>query len=35
VIGEDEMQTSQLTLKHMKSGEQSQFEISALIEKLV
>jgi histidyl-tRNA synthetase len=34
VIGEDEMQTGQLTLKHMKSGEQSQFDISALIAKL-
>lgn len=34
VIGEDEMQTGQLTLKDMMSGEQSQFEISALIAKL-
>ena len=34
VIGEDEMQTGQLTLKNMMSGEQSQFEISALIAKL-
>jgi histidyl-tRNA synthetase len=34
VIGEDEMQAGQLTLKDMTSGEQSQFEISALIAKL-
>ena len=34
VVGEDEMQTKQLTLKDMKSGEQSQFQISALIAKL-
>ena len=34
VIGEDEMQTGQLTLKHMKSGEQSQSDVSALIAKL-
>ncbi len=35
VIGEDEMHAAQLTLKDMMSGEQSQFAISALIEKLV
>jgi histidyl-tRNA synthetase len=35
VIGEDEMQTRQLTLKDMSNGKQSQIEISALIEKLM
>lgn len=31
VIGEDEMKTGQLTLKDMKSGEQRQLDVSALI----
>ena len=35
LIGADEMQSGKLTLKDMKSGEQQQFDVASLIEKLI